>query len=104
MQTESKFASSFSEEIGVDEELPSSQIRKNRLVQEISAEAVSKTGEPRIDIVSASVFIGMSAQFVAFLFGLVTDIMTRLIDVVLFSVFAGLCVGVIAYALMKGND
>ena len=46
----------------------------------------------------------MTAQFVLFIFGLVTEFVPRLIENILLSVFVGLCVSVIAFALMKGND
>jgi hypothetical protein len=104
MQPESRFASSFSESIGVEESSVPSQLRKqNRLVQEISPQIV-KPRESKLDIVSAAVVIGMTAQFVVFLFGLVTEFIPRLIETILISLFIGLCVGVIAYALMKGNE
>jgi hypothetical protein len=104
MQPESRFASSFSDSVSAQEENAPAQFRANRLVQQIKAEDVSKPRESKFDIVSVAVFIGMSAQFVIFLFGLVTEFRPRLYETILISVFVGLCVGIIAYALMKGND
>jgi hypothetical protein len=102
MQPESRLASSFSESIGVETEHTPSRL--NRTVQEINAEVMGKPRESKLDIVSTAVVIGMTAQFVVFIFGLVTDFIPRMLETILISVFVGLCVGVIAYALMKGND
>ncbi len=102
MQPESRFASSFSESGVVETEHTPSRL--NRTVQEINAEVMAKPRESKLDIVSTAVVIGMTAQFVVFIFGLVTDFIPRMLETILISVFVGLCVGVIAYALMKGND
>ncbi len=105
MLPESRFASSFSEEIGLEDEGATSQLQnQNRIVREIRAEVISKPRESKLDIVSAAVVIGMTAQFVVFIFGLVTEFVPRLFENILLSVFVGLCVGVIGFALMKGND
>lgn len=105
MIPESRFASSFSKEIGLEDENATSQLQnQNRIVREIRAEAISKPRESKLDIVSASVVIGMTAQFIVFIFGLVTEFVPRLFDNIMLSVFVGLCVGIIGFALMKGND
>ncbi|MCG3162658.1 MAG: hypothetical protein JMDDDDMK_03952 [Acidobacteria bacterium] len=105
MQSESRFAPSLSEEIGLESEDKTSQFQnQNRIVSEIKAEAVSKPRGSKLDTVSAAVVVGMTAQFVLFIFGLVTEFVPRLIENILLSVFVGLCVSVIAFALMKGND
>jgi hypothetical protein len=103
MQSESRFAPSFSESIGIEKETVPSQLR-NRIVQVIKAESAVKPRESQLDVISTAVVIGMTAQFVIFLFGLVTEFMPRLFGSALISASVGLCVGVIAYALMKGSD
>jgi hypothetical protein len=105
MLPESRFASSYSEEMGLEDENATSQLQnRNRIVREIRAETLSRPRESKLDTISAAVVIGMTAQFVVFLFGLVTEFVPRLIENILLSVFVGLCVGVIGFALMKGND
>jgi hypothetical protein len=105
MQPEPSFAPSLSEEIGIEEDFTATSYQtQNSKVITIQSAKESKTRAPMLDMVSASVFVGMTAQFLVFLFGLVTEYVPRLIENILWSVFAGICVGVIAYALMKGND
>ena len=105
MQPESRFASSLSEEIGVEEESATSPFQKqNHTVVKITTEAVSKPRESKLDTVSTAVVIGMTAQFVVFIVGLVTEFAPRMLEIILLSVFVGLCVSVIAFALMKDND
>ena len=105
MQPESRFASSLSEEIGIEEQSAASPFQnQNSVIRQIKAEAVSKPRQSKLDTVSAAVVVGMTAQFVMFIFGLVTEFVPRLIENILLSVFVGLCVGVIAFALMKDND
>jgi hypothetical protein len=72
--------------------------------ERIKVEAAAKPRESKLDIISTAVVIGMTAQFVIFLFGLVTEFMPRLFGSTLISVSVGLCAGVIAYVLMKGSD
>lgn len=72
--------------------------------ERIKVEAAAKPRESQLDIISTAVVIGMTAQFVIFLFGLVSEFMPRLFGSALISAFVGLCVGVIAYALMKSSD
>ncbi len=105
MQPESRFASSYSESIGIEDDIPSAQVRSQvHVVPENRSEPVAKTRESKLDIVSAAVVVGMTGQFVMFIIGLVTEFVQRLLENILISAFVGLCVGVIAYALMKGND
>ncbi|MGE0128775.1 MAG: hypothetical protein AB7U82_11905 [Blastocatellales bacterium] len=95
----------MSEEIGLEGENATSPFQnQNRLVSEIKTEAVAKPRQSKLDTVSASVVVGMTAQFVVFIFGLVTEFVPRLLDNILLSLFVGLCVGVIAFAMMKGSD
>ena len=106
MQPESRFATSLSEEIGVEEENATSKIQssKDKSVTKITRSKDSKRRESKLDTVSAAVVVGMTAQFVVFILCLVTEFVPRIIDTILLSVFVGICVGVIGFALMKGND
>ncbi len=105
MQPESKFASSFSESVGIEENHAPPQLLTQTIpAQEPQAEVIAKPRESKPDIVSAAVVVGMTAQFVVFILGLVTEFIPRMIEVILISAFIGLCVSVIAYALMKGDD
>jgi hypothetical protein len=104
MQPESSFAPSLSEEIGIEVDHATTFQTRNSKVVNITSATNSKSREPRVDLVSAAVFVGMMTQFLVFLFGLVSEYVPRLIENILWSVFAGICVGVIAYALMRGND
>lgn len=105
MQPESRFATSLSEEIGVEEENATSEIQsKDKSVTKVTRSKDSKRRESRLDTVSAAVVVGMTAQFVVFILCLVTEFVPRIIDTILLSVFVGICVGVIGFALMKGND
>lgn len=63
-----------------------------------------KTSAAKIDRISASVVIGMTAQFVSSVFGLVTEFLPRKLEIILLSSFIGMCVGIIAYALMSEGD
>lgn len=100
MQPETRFAAPFGEQAsGVSQEQDAQSI-----IRSMQAKPQASRREKKLDIVSASVVVGGTAQFVAFIFGLVTDFVPRVFDNILLSTFIGLCVGVIAYALMKGND
>lgn len=100
MQPETHFAASFGEQaVGISQE-PQTQT----VINSIPSGSKTSPREAKFDIVSAAIVVGGTAQFVTFIFGLVTDFVTRVFDNVLISTFIGLCVGVIAYALMKGND
>lgn len=100
MQPETHFAGSFGEQAsGISED----QTARN-VIQAINSNQKVNAREKKLDVVSASIVVGGTAQFVTFLFGLVTDFIPRVFDNVLLSAFVGLCVAVIAYALMKGND
>ena len=100
MQIETRFARSLNEE--------SASIATTHEPQSfLSPQQTHAQTAPRaakLDLVSAAVVVGLTAQFVTFIFGLVTEFVPRLFDNILLSVFIGLCVGVIAFALMKGND
>ena len=60
-----------------------------------------KTTQTKLDRISTSVVIGMTAQFVITVFGIVTEFMPRMLDNILLSIFVGLCVGVITFALLS---
>ena len=100
MQSETSFVTPFGEQ--------ASDISQEQSAQRVIHSARSKPKlnpqERKLDVVSASVVIGGTAQFITFIFGLVTDFVPRLFDNVLLSALIGLCVGVIGYALMRGND
>ncbi|MCI0339078.1 MAG: hypothetical protein L0226_16015 [Acidobacteria bacterium] len=70
----------------------------------LTSEATIKPRERKIDLVFAAIVIGLTASFVAFIFGLVTEYIPRTVDNILLSAFMGICIGVIAYALMKEED
>lgn len=55
------------------------------------------------DMISASVVIGLTAQFVAFIFGLVTDYVPSILENIVLSSFLGISVGLISYALMRDD-
>ena len=100
MQPETHFAASFGEQaVGISQEQGPQSV-----INSIPSGSKTSPREAKFDIVSASIVVGGTAQFVTFIFGLVTDFVTHIFDNVLLSMFIGLCVGVIAYALMKGND
>ncbi|MBK6798685.1 MAG: hypothetical protein IPL01_18660 [Acidobacteria bacterium] len=63
----------------------------------------SESQESSIDLLAASIVIGLTAQFVSFIFGWTTEYIPRLLDNLLLSSFMGLCVGVIAFAWMKDD-
>lgn len=60
-----------------------------------------KTSAAKLDRISASVVIGLTAQFVTSVFGIVTEFLPRMFETILLSTFIGMCVGVIAFALMS---
>lgn len=100
MQPETRFAAPYGEQAsGVSQEQGDQSI-----IRSISSAPQANQRAKKWDIVSASVVVGGTAQFVSFIFGLVTEFVPRVFDNILLSAFVGLCVGVIAYALMKGND
>src|SRR5262245_12213637 len=105
MQPESEFATSLSEEIGVEKENATSSIQiQKRPVTKPKTTAKSRRSASKLDTVSAAVVVGMTAQFVVFILCLVTELVPRIIDTILLSAFVGICVGVIGFALMKGSD
>ena len=103
MQSEAHFATAYGaggeQAVGISQE----QIPQT-VINSIPSGSKTNPREAKFDIVSAAIVVGGTAQFVTFIFGLVTEFVTHVLDNVLLSVFIGLCVGVIAYALMKGND
>ena len=60
--------------------------------------------ELMFETVLTATVIGLTVQFISFLFGLATQVVASLYENLLLSSFAGLCVGVIAFALLKGYD
>ncbi len=103
MQLESRIISSLGEEPLHTKPAPN---RRERVQQILSQQAKAKPTpqETKLDIISAAVVVGMTAQFVSFIFGMVTAYLPRLFDIALISVLIGLCVSVISYALMKESD
>ena len=103
MQSEAYFATAYGaggeQAVGISPEQ-----NPQAVINSIPSGSKTNPREAKFDIVSASIVVGGTAQFITFIFGLVTEVVTRVVDNVLLSVFIGLCVGVIAYALMKGND
>ena len=100
MQSETHFATPFGEQASSrsDDQVAAT------VVQSVKLKRKANTHEKKLDVVSASIVVGGTAQFVTFLFGLVTEFIPRVFDNILLSAFVGLCVAAIAYALMKGND
>lgn len=100
MQSETTFATSFGEQAsGISDDQTARTV-----IQSIQSKPKVDLRERKLDVVSASVVVGGTAQFLSFLFGLMTDFIPRVFDNILLSVFIGLCVAVIAYALMRDND
>ncbi len=100
MQSETRFATSFGEHAsGISDEQAT-----NTVIQSVKVRPKISAHERRLDVVSASIVVGGTAQFVTFLFGLVTEFIPRVFDNILLSAFVGLCVAAIAYALMKGSE
>lgn len=84
-------------------------MNRRELVQEILAKQSqearkAKPAETKMDILTASMIFGFSALFVSAGFGVVTDYIPRILDLVGISVFIGLFVSVITYALMKEEE
>ena len=65
---------------------------------------IAKSRESRLDLLSASVVYGLTAFFMAFMFGYVTECISRISINILLSTFMGLCVGLITYELMKSDN
>ncbi len=104
MQVESRIAATYSKDAGISgtENLNFSGSRKFRNPSDIQAKHLTR--ESKVDQLSASVVIGLTALFIAFMFGWVTGLIPDLGENLLLSLFMGLCVGVIAFALMKEED
>ncbi len=68
------------------------------------AETAVKPRESKLDHVFVAAVYGLTASFMAFIFGWVTEYIPSGLENFLLSAFMGLCVGVIAYALMSGED
>jgi len=105
MQLESRIISSLGQEPLITAHAPNRRERVQQILsQQARAKAISTPQETKLDIISAAVVVGMTAQFISFIFGMVTAYLPRLLDIALISVFIGLCVSVISYALMKESD
>jgi hypothetical protein len=105
MELETKIASP----LGAETKQSSQNKNRGEQVQQIlsqQTQSVSKTkrSESKLDIISAAVVIGMTVQFITFLFGLVTEFVPRILDLAVISLFLGLFVTVIAYAMMKESQ
>lgn len=102
MEIDSRVVDSFdSEERLAFQDINSNARKYTQIINIISAQAGR---ESMIDLVSAAIVIGLTAQFVSFLFGWVTQYIPQLMENLLLSSFMGVCVGVIAFALMKGEE
>lgn len=100
MQSETHLATSYGEQsIGISQEQRPQPVGKSQPVK-----TKAKSRAALFDTVTTAIVIGGTAQFITFIFGLVTEIVTRVFDNILLSAFIGLCFGVIAYALMKDNE
>ncbi len=109
MHPESRFAISLTEEIGseIQEEVAKAPFQiqsRSQSAAKTTKTKRSKRREAKLDTISAAVVVGLTALFVVFILGLVTEFAPRIIETVLLSVVIGLCVGVIAFALMKNDD
>lgn len=105
MQLESRIISSLGEEPLRTRPAPNRRERVQQILsQQAKAKAKPTPQETKLDIVYAAVVLGMTAQFVSFIFGMVTAYLPRLLDIALISVFIGICVSIISYALMKESD
>ncbi|HEX9000988.1 MAG TPA: hypothetical protein VGB07_13875 [Blastocatellia bacterium] len=99
MQPETHFATSFGEQpIGISQEQRPQSVSKSK-----SANSKTNPREAKFDTVLTAIVVGGTGQFVTFIFGLVTEFMPSMFDKVLLSSFIGLCIGLIAYVLMKGK-
>ena len=67
-----------------------------------SGEAEGQTPH-RHDVLAAAIVIGLTAQFVAVIFGLVTNFIPTLLINLVLSSFIGVCVGLISYMLMNDS-
>ena len=95
MQSETHFAASFGEQpTGISQQARSAQTGN-------TAHSKAQSRQSKMDIVTTATVIGGTAQFVSFIFGLVTEIWPSVFFNVLLSVLAGACFGAIAYVLMK---
>jgi hypothetical protein len=107
MQAKSRVAVVLSPENGEEDTIFLSTAETDQQAQTTSPNASETTIKPRetkLDHVSASIVCGMTAAFMAFIFGLVTGYISSNLENILLSLFMGLCIGVIAYALMTGDD
>lgn len=57
----------------------------------------------RHDVLAAAIVIGLTAQFVAVIFGIVTNFIPTLLINLVLSSFIGVCVGLISYMLMNDS-
>lgn len=81
---------------------PTTIVRLNSETKSSAASAEhSTTYQQRHDTLAAAIVIGLTAQFVAILFGLVTDLIPGLLLNILLGSFIGTAAGLISYQLMK---
>jgi hypothetical protein len=107
MQAKSRVAAVLSPESGEEAKIFISTSETEQFTQTTQWEMSETTIKPRetkLDHVSAAIVCGLTASFMAFIFGLVTGYISSTIENILLSLFMGLCIGVIAYALMTGDD
>ncbi len=97
MQSETHFAASFGEQpIGISQDA-----RPAQAAARPHTHSKAQSRDSKMDIVTTATVIGGTAQFISFIFGLVTEIWPHVVYNVLLSVIAGFCFGAISYVLMK---
>jgi hypothetical protein len=107
MQAKARVAVAFDQEINEEGAIFPQSTETRQYTHSTTTEVIElpvKPRESKLDHVTASAVYGLTATFMAFIFGLVTEYIPRMLENVLLSVFMGICVGVIAYALMSGDD
>jgi hypothetical protein len=107
MQAKARVAVAFDHKINEEGIVFPPSTDSQQFTHSTQAEAIERPVRPRetkLDHVSAAAVYGFTASFMAFIFGLVTEYIPRMPINMLLSIFMGLSVGVIAYALMTGED
>ncbi|HKX31088.1 MAG TPA: hypothetical protein VJ302_25585 [Blastocatellia bacterium] len=75
-----------------------------RLDRQPNPDRELRPGETKLDQVFAALVCGLTAAFVAFIFGLVTEYIHHPLYNLSLSLFVGLCIGIIAYVLMASDE
>src|SRR5262245_54521798 len=99
MQSETQLDASFGgQSIGISQESRPQPVGKS------AAKPKPTSREAKFDKVSTAVVIGGTAQFVTFIFGLVTEFVPFMFGNILLSAVIGIVIGLVAYVLMKESD